>query len=366
MSEFKLLLRHALAIFAGQLATMAYAVTDTIVAGRHSDHALAALSVGTSIFVSVYVSLMGVMQALLPAYAELHGAQRPLAVGRTFRQSLYLCAVLAVLGMGIMLFPAPLLRWAQVPAELQADVTTYLHVLAMAFPMALLFRMYATLNQALGHPWLVTSLQVAGLVAKVPLSIWFVFGGAGLAPMGVVGCAWATAAINTLLFLLGAWMMRYQSFYKPYGLWQRIERPDWVQLRRLVRLGVPAGLTYAVEVTSFTVMALLIARMGTTALASHQIASNLAAVLYMFPLAMALACSARTSYWLGAGRPDQARHVIVLGYKTTLGLALVAAFVLTMLRHRLASAYSANPEVVALAASVLLWIAAYHLSLIHI
>ena len=56
MSEFKLLLRHALAIFAGQLATMAYAVTDTIVAGRHSDHALAALSVGTSIFVSVYVS----------------------------------------------------------------------------------------------------------------------------------------------------------------------------------------------------------------------------------------------------------------------------------------------------------------------
>ncbi|MFT4191948.1 MAG: MATE family efflux transporter [Comamonas sp.] len=361
MSEFKTILRHALAIFAGQLATMAYGVTDTIVAGRHSEHALAALSIGTSIFVSVYISLMGVMQALLPTYAELNGAQKPLAVGRAVRQSLYLCAALTLLGIAIMLYPLPLLRWAQVPTELQPDVVAYLRILALAFPAAMLFRLYATLNQALGHPWLVTWLQLAGLAAKVPLSVWFVFGGAGLPALGLAGCAWATLCINVLLFSLGAWMLRRQVFYQPYALWQRIEKPDWPLLRRLLRLGLPAGATYAIEVTSFTAMALLIARMGTVSLAAHQVATNLAAVLYMFPLAMALAGSARTSHWLGAGRPEQARRVIQLAYKLTLGLAVLAAVLLVMVREPLAAVYSTNPAVVALAASTLLWIAAYHL-----
>lgn len=361
MSEPRIILRHALAIFAGQLATMAYGVTDTIVAGRHSDHALAALSIGTSIFVSVYVSLMGVMQALLPAYAELNGAQKPLAVGRMFRQSFYLCMALTLLGIAIMLFPMPLLRWADVPAELQPDVVAYLQILALAFPAAMLFRMYATFNQALGHPWLVTWLQLAGLAAKVPLSIWFVFGGAGLPPMGVVGCAWATLCINFLLFGLGVWMLRRQAFYRPFALWQRIERPDWAQLGRLARLGIPAGATYAVEVTSFTIVALLIARMGTTSLAAHQIASNVAAVLYMFPLAVALAGSARVSHWLGAGEPVRARRIIGLAYRMALGLSVVAAVLLVLVRYPLASAYSGNPAVVALTSTTLLWIAAYHL-----
>lgn len=64
-------------MLAGQLAVMAFGVTDTIVAGRYSEEALAALSVGSAIFVSVYVSLMGIFQALLPLWAEHRGAGQP-------------------------------------------------------------------------------------------------------------------------------------------------------------------------------------------------------------------------------------------------------------------------------------------------
>lgn len=361
MSEFKVILRHALAIFAGQLATIAYGITDTIVAGRHSDHALAALSVGTSIFISVYISLMGVLQALLPAYAECHGASQPLAAGRLLRQSLYVGLVLTLLGMAIMLFPQPLLNWADVPPALQPDVIAYLRILALTFPAAMLFRMYTTFNQALGRPGLVTWLQLIGLGVKVPLSMALVFGGAGLPALGVVGCAWATLIINYLLLILALLMLRYQPFYRPYELWKKLERPQVGQLWHLLRLGLPAGATSAVEVTSFTVMALLIARMGTVSLAAHQIASNVAAVLYMFPLAMALACSARVSFWLGRGQAGRARHVIGLAYRLTLGLALIAAFALLLVREPLASAYSNHVEVSTLASATLLWIALYHL-----
>ena len=60
MSDISVIARHAVTVLAGQLAVMAFGVTDTIVAGRFSADALAALSVASAVFVSVYVSLMGV------------------------------------------------------------------------------------------------------------------------------------------------------------------------------------------------------------------------------------------------------------------------------------------------------------------
>jgi MATE family multidrug resistance protein len=103
---------------------MAFGVTDTIVAGRYAEASLAALSVGSAIYMSVYVSLMGVLQALLPVWAELHGAKRPQHLGFSFRQSLYLSLVLMVLGMAILLQPAFLLDWADVPVALRGEVLT--------------------------------------------------------------------------------------------------------------------------------------------------------------------------------------------------------------------------------------------------
>ena len=161
------------------------------------------------------------------------------------------------------------------------------------------------------------------MAVKIPLSVWLVGGGGGIEPMGAVGCAWATLVVNYLLLALAVVMLRTQDLYQPFRLWQPMERPDWSQIRSFARLGIPGGLAYLVEVTSFTLMALFIARLGTVASASHQIAASVAAVLYMTPLSMAIACSARVSFWLGAGRPDDAKRVVLLGLKLT-GLSALA------------------------------------------
>jgi multidrug resistance protein, MATE family len=366
LRELKTIGRHAATVLVGQLAVMAFGITDTIVAGRYSEAALAALSVGSAIYISVYVALMGVMQALLPIWAELHGARQPIAVGRSVRQALYLCAFTIVAGVAALLFPGPLLRWTGVPVALQGDVERYLAVLALALAPALLFRLYSTLNQSLGKPLLVTWLQIGSLFIKVPLSIAFAFGGsfAGvtLPAQGAVGCAWATLVVNYAMLAVAAWLLRTQPLYTPYRIWQRPEPPDWAQIRHFARIGVPGGLAIMVEVTSFTLMALFIARMGTQAAASHQIASNLAAVLYMVPLSLSIATSARVSFWLGAGDPTQARRVVRTGFILTVGAAVLLAGVLLMLRQPLAAIYTPGSAVAALAATLLVWVAVYHLA----
>jgi multidrug resistance protein, MATE family len=361
VTERRVIARHALTVLVGQLAVMAFGVTDTVVAGRFSEHALAALSIGAAVYITVFVALIGILQALLPAWAEMHGARRHRDFGRSVRQALYLAMIGSVIGALALLFPGPLLRWTQVPPALEGTVSEYLAVLALALPPALLFRMYSTLNQSLGKPQLVTWLQAFSLLLKIPLTIWFTFGGLGLNAQGAVGCAWATVLVMWLMTATAAWLVRTQGLYRPYELWRRLEPPDWRVIGEFARLGVPAGLAVMVEVTSFTLMSLFIARQGTIASAAHQVAANAAAVMYMVPLSLAIATSARVSYWLGADDARHARVAIRTGFQLGMATAVLMAAAMGLARWQIAALYSPNPDVIAAAAVLLGWLAAYHL-----
>ena len=359
-SEWKTTAAHAGTVYIGQLAVMAFSITDTIVTGRYSDQALAALSIASSIYISVYVSLMGVLQSLLPVYAELHGAKKHALLGLHVRQSLYLAVALIVVGMAVMLNPAPMLDWADVPPEIRPDIEMYMGILAWALIPLVGFRMYSSLNQALGKPLLVTWLQVGSLALKIPLTIWLCFGGAGVSPMGVVGCAWATFCVNWMMLGLAILMLRTQPLYTPLVLFKAMEGPDWPLIGRFARVGLPGGLAYLVEITSFTLMALFIARMGVLPSAAHQIASNVAGSMFMAPLSLGVAYSARCSYWIGAGQPHLATRVARMGIVTTVLWCCTIALLCALFATPIASLYSSNPAVVALGASLLVWTAVYH------
>lgn len=361
LSDFKIISSHAGTVLVGQLAVMAFGITDTIVAGRYSDVSLAALSVASAIYISVFVALMGTLQALLPVWAELHGAGKSTDVGQSFRQALYLCALTIGVGVLILLSPGAVLRWTDVPPALRDDAERYLAVLALALPPALMFRMYSTLNQSLGKPRLVTGLQLGALLIKIPLTIWFVFGGAGLPPQGVVGCAWATLVVNYGLFAIAAWMIRTHPLYRPYLIWQPLEAPRWRQIAGFARLGIPGGLGIMVEVTSFTLMALFIARLGVVSSAGHQIASNLAAVMYMVPLSIAIAASSRVSFWRGAGDDAKSMAAIQLGFKMVIVTSLILSTTLFFARGWLVPLYTRNPDVIAMVVPLLAWVLVFHL-----
>lgn len=360
MPDLALIARHAATVLAGQLAVMAFGITDTIVAGRHAEASLAALSVASAIYISVFVGLLGSLQALLPLWAELRGAEQPQRIGQSFRQSLYLCALASGLGALVLLFPGPILALADIPQPLHAPVKNYLAVLALALPPTLLYRLFGTLSQAIGHPQLVTRIQLLALPVKIVLSMWLTYGGLGVPAMGLVGCAWATVLVYGFMIALAGWLARTQDIYAQLHLWQPMEPPDAAQLWLFVRHGAPAGLAILVEVTSFTLMALFIARQGTIAAGAHQIAANLAAVLYMVPLSLSIATSARVSFWRGAGNEAHARRAALTGFTLMAALGAALAGVLLVARDAVAALYSTNAQVLALAAPLLAWVAAYH------
>ena len=361
MNERRLIAGHAATVFIGQIAVMGFGVTDTLVAGRSSPEALAALSVGSSLYITVFVALMGVLQALLPIFSEHMGAGRKQAIGHCFEQGLYICGLLSIGGAYLLCHPQLILEWTQVPADLQGVVTDYLAILSLALAPALLFRMFSTLNQSLGHPRVITLIQVLALLVKIPLSMWLALGTQGQPGMGLIGCAWATWWVNLAMLLAMIGLLVWAPMYRPLRIGAPWRRPDWATIKPMLAMGLPNGLSLLVEVSSFAFMALFIARMGNLPLAAHQIASNVATLLYMVPLSLSIATSARVSYWIGANQTHRAFEVQRLGIGLVAGCALALGLLVWLCRHPLAAVYSQEAEVALLASQLLAWLALFHL-----
>ena len=348
-------------VLIGQLAVIAFGVLDTAMAGRASAADLAAIGLGGSIYVTVYISLMGVLQALSPIAGQLYGAQRYGEIGEEVRQAVWLGLVLAAIGMLILWFPAPLLHLADATPELAEKATAYLRYEALALPAALGFRIYSALNNALSRPVMVTVLQLAGLAIKFPLNALFLYGGMGVPAMGGPGCALASMIISWLWFAAAAVILMRNPAYKPFAIFTHYSPPNRARLWALVRLGVPMGFTYLIEITSFTLMAILIARLGTVVLAGHQIAANLGAVAYMVPLSLSIATSTLAAQSIGARDRVAARRISLNGIKLAVMCAVIVGAAVLFLRRELVSLYTHDDAVLAIAVPLLPFIAFYQM-----
>jgi MATE family multidrug resistance protein len=105
---------------------------------------------------------------------------------------------------------------------------------------------------------------------------------------------------------------------------------------------------------------LMVARLGTETVGGHAIVSNVAAVLYMLPLALSGAAGVLSAQQLGALNPAAARRIAWHGIQLVVGLAVLTAIGLYMLREPIAHAYTSNPEVARVAISLLALVSAYH------
>jgi MATE family, multidrug efflux pump len=348
-------------VLIGQLAIIAFGVIDTAMVGRYSATDLAALGLGASIYVSIYITLTGILTALQPIVGLSYGAGRHAEIGEDVRQALWLAAALTAIGFLILYFPAPLLQLAHAPDALRERTVAYLQILAFGLPASLVFRVYAALATAVGQPRLVMFLQVGALMLKIPLNLWFIFGGLGVPASGGPGCALASTLLNWLLGAASLLLLVRLDVFRPFAIFTRFCWPAWQRQIALLKLGIPMGVSYLIEVTSYTFMALFIARFGTTTLAGHQIAANLGAVLYMTPLSIGIATSTLVARALGAQHDAAARTLARHGILMACVIACCFCVMVLALRPLIVAGYTTNGHVAAAALPLVLIVAIYHI-----
>lgn len=350
-ADTRALVRLAAPIMVSQLAVMGLAVIDTIMAGRLSAVDLAAVAVGASIYGMVYVGSMGVIQALTPVAGHHYGAGRFSEIGTDLGQTLWLCLALACIGMPLLWFNSAWLDWAGAPADVRSIAARYMQAQAFGLPAALATRAFFSVNSAVSRPQVTMLLHLLALAAKVPLNLAFIHGAGPLPPMGGAGCGMATATISWALLGASALVWRLDPYFRRFRSARR-HGPLWERQRELLRLGLPGGGSLLIEVSSFTLIALLLVRLGAASVGWHQIVANLISVLYMLPVALGVATSVLVAQNLGAGDPRSARRAALRGFRVTLVVALVAAAALLLVRQPLVDAYTADPEVARIALSL--------------
>lgn len=315
-------LRLAGPVVMAQLGQISMGFVDTVMVGRLGTEALAAVALGNTIFFFLYIVCIGVMAAVGPMVAQAFGAGEHEPIERTVRQGLWLGVVLAVPAFLLLWNVGPLLRLAgQEPATV-ALAQAYLRAIVWGFLPGVWFMALRGLIEALSRPWPATVITLVGLVLNIGANYVLMFGKLGLPALGVVGTGWASTVVFWFLFLALAALVVASEPFNTYGIFSRLGRPDGQYFRELFQIGWPIGISYGVESGLFTVTALLMGLLGTTALAAHQVALQCAAITFMVPLGIGIATSVRVGQ--AVGRRDAA-GVLRAGY---VGIALALVFMI--------------------------------------
>ena len=358
-TELARLVRLGTPVALAQLALMGMGVVDTLFAGRVSAEDLAGVALGGNVLWPTLLLLMGALMALTPNVAQLHGAGRTHEIGELVRQGVWLALGLAAPAVLVLSQGGAVYRLVGADPAILPYAIAYLDWVRLGVPAVLLFVVGRYLCDGLGDTRPAMVVTGAAFLLNAFLDWVFVFGRLGAPALGGPGCGLATALVLWFELLAMAAIVCLRRYRVPTRLFERFSPPDPRRLAALVRLGIPIGLASFFEVAAFSIVTLLVARLGAVAVAAQQIAFSINGILFMIPMSLGMAATIRIGHHLGAGRREDARHTarVAMTASVTLGLAF-AAFV-ALLRTPLVALYTTEADVVRLGARLLLFLAVY-------
>lgn len=334
-----------------QVGLMTMGVVDTAMVGRVSATGLAAVALGSLYFFMVSIFGVGVLMALDPVVAQGVGAGDRTAVARAVQRGL-LMALALTLWTSAWLWPArPLLALFRQPPDVVPVAAAYARTL---IPGMLPFFIFVVLRQSLQAMGRVAPLIIAIVAANVA-NVFFnwvlIFGHLGFPAMGAVGSGWATSLsrwLMTLGLLAAAWPL-----IRPTLLPVDRAAASWDPIVRMLRIGVPIGLQHQLEFGAFAVAALLMGTLGTIQMAAHQVAINLASLTFMVPLGVGGAAAVLVGRAVGRNDPADARRAALAALVTGASFMACCAVTMRAVPHLLASVYTHDGAVLALAAMLI-------------
>ncbi|MCC4307656.1 MATE family efflux transporter [Alcanivorax marinus] len=360
--EYLAQLRLALPILGGQLAQTANGFVDTVMAGRVSAADLAAVAVGASIWVPLFLFMTGVLTSATPVLARHLGGAAYHRVNPLAQQGLWLALGLGLLCALILRAMAPVLHLMDVDPAIRPLAQGYLDALSWGMPGAAVLLALRSYTEAMNHTRPVLLISVAGLLINIPANYLLIYGKLGLPALGGVGCGWATSLVMwSMALMMGGYIKRH-PIYRPARLTLRQRHWEPASLGYLLRLGLPVGLSIFFEVSIFSVIALLISRLGPEVVAGHQVALNFTSLVFMLPLSFAIAATVRVGRARGGGDREALMAAVRCALLVTAAIGLGAGLLLVLTRAWIPYIYTDNARVIQLAAHLLLFAGLYQIS----
>lgn len=303
-SEIAATIRLALPIAMSQLGQVAMMTSDLVLIGHLGDQAIAAAALGQTVLFAAFVFGLGFVSAVAPLAAQAYGARDPRMVRRSLRVGLW-AATLVGVPLTALQFGGEdlLLALGQTPVTARL-AGKYLTGLGWSLVPAWWFIALRGFMSAVNRPEPAFWITLVAIPANTLLAYALIYGAFGLPRLGLLGAGAGTTIIDLTMCVALLWIAYTRHPFRKYRVLGRFWRFDGALLRQLATIGAPISGAFLLEYGLFATAAILMGSLGTTPLAAHQIAMQVASVLFMVPFGISTAASVRVGH--AVGREDAA------------------------------------------------------------
>lgn len=365
--DFNANLKLAWPIILGQLGQVSVNIIDNIMVGQLGAIALAAVSLGVSVFVVFFVVGMGLSMALQPLVAEADGRGDAQGCSYSFKHSFVINTLFSLLSILIIECTFHLVFNLGQDPEVAALSIPYMRLCVYSLLPMLFYQSLRGLCEGLSSSTPPMIAMLIGNAVNVILNYMFIFGNWGAPALGVTGAAIGTLVSRIVMFAVLLVLMRYWKSKSELSLWSYLKRvnPKTYSkrfFRKVLRLGVPSSLQMFFEVGAFAGAAIMMGMIGAKEMAAHQITINAITTTFMICVGLSVAATVRVGNALGRKDKVGMRRAGQVTLMQVLLFMSCSALIIAALRFVIPTWYIDDVEVISIAATLFLISAIFQLS----
>lgn len=341
-------------VMLSHLGHMMVNVADSIMVGQLGATPLAAASLANVIFNLLLMFGIGVSYAITPLVASADGRNDLNESAVLLKHAIIINISAGILLLLLILAGGPVLRYLDQPADVVDLALPYLNIVTLSLVPLMIFQTYRQFAEGLSYTKMAMVIVIVSNLVNVGLNYLFIYGKLGFPAMGLNGAGWASLIAR---ILLAAWMAGYIFFGKNFKSYKRgfsLGSYSSKLFKKMLGLGLPSGFQFIFEVGAFGFAVIMVGWLGTEELAAHQIAVNLAAISYMIASGLSAAATIRVGNQLGKNDLNALRLAVNSLYFLVILFMASCAVIFIVGRYFLPALYIDNPEVINIAASLLI------------
>lgn len=318
---WKQLLIFFFPILFGTFFQQLYNTADAMIVGHFvGKQALAAVGGTTGTLINLLIGFFtGLASGATVIIAQFYGAKKADKVHWAVHTSI---AFSIAAGIGLMIvgivFSRPMLQVMQTPADVIDYAVLYIRIFFAGTIANLLYNMGAGILRAIGDSKRPLYYLIICCFANIGLDLLFV----AVFHMGVAGAALATILSQFLsaVLVLGA-LMRTKDMYRLE--WKKL-RIDGIMLKRIIRIGLPAGMESAMYSISNVIVQAGVNTLGTDSVAAWAAYGKVDGLFWMMVSALGISATTFIGQNYGAKKVERVHQ----GVRVCMMLAVIMTLIM--------------------------------------
>ncbi|MBB3110724.1 putative MATE family efflux protein [Paenibacillus phyllosphaerae] len=332
---------------------MLMGTADTLMLSHVSDDAVSAVGVVTQYLYICILIMEVVSNGAAIVVAQYIGAKRMLEASKIAGLAVTLNFMLGIIvSGGLLLFGNMILDEMNLHGQVLEYARSYMSIVGGFLFVQALINVFASLIRTYGFTKESMFVSLGMNVLHVGLNYLLIFGNWGFPAMGVEGAAVSTVISRGVAFVVFLWMlyrvMEVRIAFRYYLTFTK----EYVQ--KILKIGIPSALEQVTYHACQTVFLYYVTYLGTEALAARQYAMSISQYVFLFSAAIGMGTAIIVGRLIGAKQKDHAYKRVISSVAWSIGITIIVDIIAMIFRYPLVGFFTDNPNVVSMAAQVIL------------